>query len=305
MQRTFLLLLSLLLGVPSWALEPGTSGADILKMPIGVRPTALGYAYAAFGDDVQVLGYNPAGLARIPKYSLALDHLQGFADVQVEALSLAFPTKDYGNIGAQVVFRHMPTIENELATDPTIDAYDLMVLISNAHQFGRFSVGASLKLVMLSLGDEQALTQAVDLGIKVQWEGFDLAAVVQNLGPDLQFPGSPSKDPLPLTFRTGLSRAILASPSSALLASVEGSHVRDEGFAAAFGAEYWHRSLLALRAGYRWTQGGQAHGGLSLGAALRHNLGRLEYEIGYAWRPAPVSASFIADTHSFGLLFWY
>jgi hypothetical protein len=305
MKKARSLLLFLFLVTPCWALEPGTSGADILKVPIGVRPTAMGFAYSAFGDDVQVLGYNPAGLARIPKYSLALDHQQGFADVQVEALSLAFPTKDYGNIGAQVVFRHMPMIDNELATDPPISAYDLMVLVSNAHQFGRFSVGASLKVVMVALGDEQALTQAVDVGIKVQWEGFDLAAVAQNLGPDLQFPGSASKDPLPLTFRAGLSRALLASPSSTLLASVEASHVRDEGFAAAFGAEYWHRSLLALRAGYRWTEGAQAHGGLSLGAALRHNLGRLEYEIGYAWRPAPVSPSFLVSTHSLGLLFWY
>jgi hypothetical protein len=86
---------------------------------------------------------------------------------------------------------------------------------------------------------------------------------------------------------------------------LEGSHVQDEGLAGSVGIEYWHRSLLALRAGYKWTEGGQAHGGFSAGAALRHNLGRLEYEIGYAWRPSPFSDTFTESTHALGLLFWY
>ena len=288
------------------ALEPGTSGADILKVPVGVRPAALGGTYSAFGDDVYVMGFNPAGLSRVTKYSVGLDHVQGFGDVQIESLSLAVPTKDYGNFGGQIIFRHLPTIQNALATDPAVDASDLVVTIADAQQFGKVAIGGSFKTIFSSLGDKQAFTQAFDVGMKVQFFDTDFALVAQNIGPAVQFQPNPQgSDPLPLTFRLGMARPIIVSPASTLLASVELMNVRDEGTQASFGVEYWHRSVIAIRAGYRLSDQGNLAGGFSAGAALRNNLGKLEYEIGYAWRPAPVSSSFIANSHIFGLLFWY
>src|SRR5260370_22947334 len=106
----------LLLNCAAWGQDSGTAGADILKVPIGVRPAALGGTYAALGDDVYVIGYNPAGLARVSKYSLGIDHIEGFAGVQVESLSAAIPPRHYGNFGAQLVYRPMPDISNALAT---------------------------------------------------------------------------------------------------------------------------------------------------------------------------------------------
>jgi len=288
------------------AQNAGTSGADILKVPIGVRPAALGGTYAAFGDDVYVIDYNPAGLARVSKYSLGLDHIQGYADVQTESLSLAIPTKNYGNLGAQVIFRHMPDIQNALATDPTVAANDIVVTFADAQQFGQVAVGGALKTIVSNLGDKQAFTQAVDLGFKIQLFETDFAAVVQNIGPDVRFqPDSQGGDPLPLTFRLAVAKPLLVSPSSTLLASAEVFNIRDEGNQASLGVEYWHRSVLAIRAGYRFTEQGNLGGGFSGGLALRYNLGKLEYELGYAWRPAQVSSGFIANSHIFGLLFWY
>lgn len=306
MKKLILSLVCLFFTSHSWSLEPGTSGADILKVPVGVRPVALGGTYSAFGDDVYVMGFNPAGLARVSKYSLGLDHLQGFADVQVESLSVAIPTKNYGNLGGQVIFRHFPPIQNSLATDPSITSTDLVVTIADAQQFGKVAVGGAFKTVVSSLGSKQAFTQAFDLGVKVQLLDTDIAVVVQNVGPDVQFqPDSQGADPLPLTFRLGMARPLIVSPSSTLLVGVEALSVRDEGTQASVGLEYWHRSLLAIRVGYRLSDQGNLNGGFSAGAALRTNLGKLEYELGYAWRPSPVSSTFIANSHVFGLLFWY
>jgi hypothetical protein len=290
----------------AWGQSPGTSGADILKVPIGVRPAALGGTYSAFGDDVYVMGFNPAGLARVSKYSLGIDHIQGFADVQIESLSVAVPTKNYGNLGAQFIFRHMPDIQNALATDPPVSASDFVVTFADAQQFGKVAIGGSFKTIVSNLGDKQAFTQAFDLGFKFQLLETDFAAVVQNVGPPVQFqPDSHGQDPLPLTFRLALARPLIVSPSSTLLASVEAFNVRDEGNQASVGLEYWHRSVLAIRAGYRISDQNNLGGGFSAGAALRYNIGKLEYEIGYAWRPAQVSDGFIASSHILGLLFWY
>jgi hypothetical protein len=305
-----LLWLFFLFPLPGFGLEPGTSGADILKVPIGVRPAALGGTYAAFGDDVYVIGYNPAGLAGVSKYSLGVDHIEGFGGVGTESLSLAIPTQDYGNIGGQFIFRHMPTIQNSLATDPPINANDFVLTVADAQQFGKIAIGGAFKTVFSNLGEKQAFTQAIDLGVKVQFFETDFAFVAQNIGPAVQFqpvtPGnSQTKDPLPLTFRLGLSRPIIVSPASTLLASVEAFNVRDEGTQASIGIEYWHRSILAIRVGYRASDSGNLAGGFSAGAGLRYNLGKLEYEFGYAWRPSQVSSTFIANSHIFGLLFWY
>ncbi len=287
-------------------MEPGTSGADILKSPVGVRPAALAGAYSAYGDDVYVIGFNPAGLARVSKYSLGIDHVQGFAEVQTESLSVVVPTRNYGNIGAQVVFRHLPTIENVLAADPAISASDILLTIADAQQFGAVAVGASLKTIFSNLGEKQAFTQALDLGVKVQFFQTDFAAVIQNMGPAVQYEPNPAeKDPLPLTFRLGAARPIFVSPSATLLASAEGMFVSDEGSSFSIGVEYWHRSVLAIRAGYRYCDQPNLAGGFSAGAGLRFSVGKLESEIGYAWRPAPISTGFIANSHVFGLLFWY
>ncbi len=290
----------------AWAQDSGTTGADILKTPIGVRAAALGGAYSAIGDDVYVIGFNPAGLARVSKYSLGIDHIQGFADIEIESLSVAIPTKSYGNFGAQVVFQHMPDINNSLATDPIVNANDFLVTIADAQQFGKVAIGGAFKTVVSTLGDKQAFTQAVDLGFKIQLLETDFAAVIQNVGPAVQFQPDPEgSDPLPLTFRLGAARPLIVSPSSTLLASAEIFNIRDEGNQASVGAEYWHRSILAIRAGYRFSDQGNLDGGFSAGAAIRYNLGKLEYEIGYAWRPAQVSSSFIASSNIFGLLLWY
>jgi hypothetical protein len=306
MRRYSPILLFLLLFADLHAQDPGTSGADILKIPIGVRPTALGGAYSALGDDVYVVGYNPAGLSRVSKYSFGLDHVEGYAGVQVESISFAVPTRDYGNFGGQLVYRHMPDIANSLATDPAITVNDVLLTVADAQQFGKVAVGGALKIIYSNLGEKQALTEAIDLGVKYQFMDTDFAFAVQNIGPGVQYQPNPQgEDPLPLTFRLAAARPLIVSPSSTLLASVEGFNILDEGTQAAFALEYWHRSVIAIRAGYRLSDAQNLEGGFTAGAALRYNLGKLEYELGFAWRPSQISPTFIANSYTFGLLFWF
>jgi hypothetical protein len=289
-----------------WAQSEGTTGADILKVPIGVRPTALAGAYSALGDDVYVIGYNPAGLARISQYSFGLDHVISYAGVEIDSLSVAVPTKDYGIFGGQIVLRLLPTIDNTLATDAPISASDVLFTIADAQQFGKVSVGGSLKAIYSNLGEKQAFTEAVDLGVKIELFDTDFAFAVQNIGPSVQYQPNPEgQDPLPLTFRLGAARPLIVSPSSTLLASGEVFNVSDEGLQEAFGLEYWHRSIIAIRLGYRFSDAQNLQGGLTAGIALRYNLGKLEYELGFAWQPNAVSSDFVANTYSFGLLFWF
>ncbi len=271
-----------------------------------MRSTALGGAYSALGDDVYVIGYNPAGLPRISQYSFGFDHVESYGNIEIDSLSAAIPTKDYGIFGGQLIYRELPTISNTLATDPAISASDVLLIIGDAQQFGKVAIGGSLKGIYSNLGEKTAFTEAIDIGFKAELFDTDIAVAVQNIGPAVQYQPNPQgQDPLPLTLRLGVARPLIVSTASTLLASAEVFSVSDEGLQEAFGLEYWHRSLIALRCGYRFSDDQNLQGGISLGAALRYNLGKLEYELGFAWQPNAISSDFTANTYSFGLLFWF
>jgi hypothetical protein len=295
-----------LLAGPLWADSPGTSGGDLLKSPPGVRPAALADTYSSLGDDIYVIGFNPAGLTRISKFSVGLDHVQGLANIQTEALSVAIPTNKWGMLGVQMQYRHMPTIQNDLATDSPVKVGDYLLTLAAAHQWGRFSVGLSLKTLYSVLAEKHALADAIDIGGGMFWKGIQFSAVVQNLGPAVKYePNANASDPLPMTFRLGASRTFIATRQAVLLGAVEADHVRDEGFQESLGVEYWHHTLIALRAGFRHGDSPSLSTGPTLGAAIRNGIGRVEYELGYAWRPSIVDSSYTLNNHLFGLLIWY
>jgi hypothetical protein len=306
MIRFFLGIIVLLAYGPLFAQGAATSGGDLFKHAVGVRPAAMAGTYAAFGDDVHVIGYNPAGLSRVAKYSLGVDHMQGLGDQQIQALSFSVPSARFGMFGGQIVYRHMPDIQNELALDPAVKAYDLALTFTNSRYFGKIAVGGSLKTLLSTLGDKKALATALDFGFKIPWARNDFSVVVQNLGPHVRYePDSNAKDPLPLTFRLGVSRPIYVSPSATVLGGLDAIRVRDEGYQASLGVEYWHKSLIALRMGYRLSEARLFASGFSAGAGLRHGLGKLEYELGYAWKPTRIQAGYTQSSHLFGILFWF
>jgi hypothetical protein len=291
---------------PLRAAGPGTSGGDLLKSPPGVRPAALAGTYASLGDDIYVIGFNPAGLTRIAKFSLGLDHVQGLADIQTEALSVAVPTRQLGIVGIQFQYRHMPTINNELASDPVVKVGDYLLTLAVARQWGPWSVGLALKTLYSVLAEKRALAEGFDFGGGYFWRGIQFSAVAQNLGPAVKYqPNAQSGDPLPMTLRLGASRTFIATRQAVLLGAVEADHVRDEGFQQSVGIEYWHHTLIALRAGYRHGAVDSLSTGFSLGAAIRNGIGRVEYELGYTWKPSRVDTGYSLNNHLFGLLVWY
>jgi hypothetical protein len=66
---------SLALSIPVVLAAPALAGNGTRLPPsnfVGVRPAAMGQAFTAVADDQNALYYNPAGLARLPQWSLEL-----------------------------------------------------------------------------------------------------------------------------------------------------------------------------------------------------------------------------------------
>ncbi|MBM3287640.1 MAG: UPF0164 family protein, partial [Candidatus Eisenbacteria bacterium] len=59
----------------------GTVGGQFLKLGVGARATAMGSAFVSVANDPSAVYWNPAGVARIQKNSVALNHTAWLADI--------------------------------------------------------------------------------------------------------------------------------------------------------------------------------------------------------------------------------
>lgn len=67
----------------------GTAGSEFLNLDVGPRGIAMGGAYSAVVSDAYSMYWNPAGLSRVPRLSLALMHNEYLAGIRMQYLAYA------------------------------------------------------------------------------------------------------------------------------------------------------------------------------------------------------------------------
>src|SRR5215510_2370911 len=81
-----------------WAAGPGTTSADVLKIPVGARAVGMGEAYVAQADDVSSLYWNPAGLALMQERQASFMYDQMYQDLKFQNANIGIPLEN-GAIG--------------------------------------------------------------------------------------------------------------------------------------------------------------------------------------------------------------
>ena len=118
MRKVFLIatLMLLITVTQAGARGVGTSAANFLKVGQAARPGGMGGAFVALADDINSLEWNPAGLAYLaPDYfDAAFEHVFWFGDVEYEIFSYAQHLGETYGGGLQVLYRHMPDIDNRI-----------------------------------------------------------------------------------------------------------------------------------------------------------------------------------------------
>lgn len=290
---------------------PGTTGAAVLGFPGGARAAALGDAYAALGDDELAIFYNPAGLARAPRFAAGASYEAYALDVGLTAAAAAWSLgagraaiglryADYGQI-AEIV--PDPTFGGERgrATGQTLAASDLAFTVGYGFPLrrGRVLAGASATLVNVQLAEVSSSALALDLGFAGRLAGDRLVAAValQHLG---SAPSPGERDaPLPRTVRAGVAASQPVGIAT-VGGTLEAVNRRDAGTALAGGIEVDIPSgadapapALVLRAGFRGGGEETVRRSFSAGAAVRLRGVSVEY----AYR----SFELLGATHRFGV----
>lgn len=275
------------------AFAGGETGADVLKARPSARAAAMGEAYAALGDDLGVMAYNPAGLALIKGPSLSFLHFAQVAGVSTENISYAHPLS-FGTLGVGLLFRNQPDIANPLATDAPVSAWDLVLGASYAGRPGKWltelperlavaDFGLNIKYVRSHLSRFDADTFAIDAGLRAELgEGLIGGVSVLNMGPPIKF--IDVADPLPATLLLGVSRAFDPIAGNRISLAVDMETPLQGALRLHFGAEDWLGDSFALRAGYL-LDNGESLNGFTAGFGVRLIQEGLVFNLDYALRP--------------------
>jgi hypothetical protein len=299
MKRTlFLIVLMVMLNVSTLiASNPGSTGANFLKINLDPRESAMGSVGIGLADGPGAMFTNPAGLSSIGHQNLSFFYNMWFEGMNAQYFSYILPTA-VGSFGANVNYFGYGKIQGydaNGAKTSNIDAYDLCFLLSYGRDIPSFrmkgyevlrglSGGINFKVIQEKLEKEKATTFGMDLGIKVDLgksynvlKGISAGFSVKNIGGALRF--NKEKAPLPVSYGVGIGakRELLGEE---LNLGVDVNIPSDNKTYVGTGLEYWIKDIIALRIGYNNKK--DTSNGLSLGIGIKADIFSLNYAfVGY------------------------
>ena len=277
----------------SYAGNPGTTGANFLKLGVGARPVGMGEAFCGVADDINSLYWNPAGLNSIQGKEISFMHNFWFEGINYDYLAYAQRIGKFGVIGGNFAFIGYGSIPRTFEkADGTYDrtegdftASDISVNISYAQKImEKFDLGITLKIINETIENYSAFAFGFDIGFLYaipQTKNLTLGISVQNIGTPLTFIEKPS--PLPLNFKLGAGYKVYSDKNNSILTALDINIPIDNKVNFNLGAEYWFRGIIAARIGYKTITISELGGlaGLCAGLGFKWQ----DYGIDYAFVP--------------------
>ena len=261
-----------------------TEGALFLLVPVGARAVGIGQADAAADLGSESIWANPAGLARLIRNEISVNHSQTVVATG-DALNVVVPAGKAGVIAATA---YLMDYGQQEATDQygatgTIFPRSYVFAASYAATFGsRLSAGVTYKFVQERVDCSgtcgnipafSASTNAIDLGVQTvvdKARRLTIGLDIRDAGLRLQVNDAPQSDPLPTRIHLGAQYLVpnieKSVPDGELRVSAE--VVENGSFgAAAFraGGELAFKKLFFLRVGVASASGDGAGAALGLG----------------------------------------
>ena len=290
---------------------PGSTTAPFLKLPTGARAIGMGESYVAAGDDVQCIGWNPAGLAKSKVSQLTFMHAEWIEGIRYESLAYAQPMGGLMTLAGGIDFLLTSPIDRTVFVNGAgtaglqqgpevwdIDSSSGVFEVSNVVVTLGGAVDASaMKLIPVpnvQLGlNARALVQKVDkesnngivADIGALWSpetipDLRFGTVFQNIGKT--FGKGSSGYSTPMTFRIGAAYYLF---NRGMVVDADIYQPVDMPMRISAGLEYWYKNTIAFRMGYKlqgfktdlneYKTGGLE--GFTLGAGFRFSPIQIDY----------------------------
>ncbi len=267
----------------------GTIGAQFLKIGIGARAAGMGSAYVSVADDASAVYWNPAGVARVTRNVIAINHCDWAADISFSQAAYVFsPRYIPGMTALHIRSLYMPeqlertVYKAEVGTDRLFDNGDIAAGLTYARSLtDKFSAGLTFNFVHSSLADRTAQAYAFDFGTMYDtgFQSLRIGMAIQNIGTEMTFIEKTVK--LPTVFRVGMSMNVYESSQVRVLSAAEFSHPPDNNERANLGSEVGYKDFLYARGGYGFGYDAE---GLALGVGFKVPTSRnAEARVDYAF----------------------
>jgi hypothetical protein len=282
-----LVLIAAVLAAPAALRAQGSlsaEGALFLLVPVGARAVGLGQADVAGDLGAESIWANPAGLARVTRKELSIDHSQTVVATG-DALNFVFPA---GKAGVLAASAYLMDYGQQDATDlsgttGTIFPRSYVIAASYAATFGsHVSAGVTYKFIQErvdcsgacgNIAAFSASTNALDIGAQAVVDKdrrLTIGFAIRDAGLNLQVNDAPQSDPLPTRFHLGAQYLVPkvenAIPDGELRVSAE--VVENTAFSTASfraGGELAYKKLFFLRLGLTSSSGDGAGAAVGLG----------------------------------------
>ncbi|MDM7915971.1 MAG: PorV/PorQ family protein [Candidatus Eisenbacteria bacterium] len=263
MRRSIGPVVLLLLALPSLAgaaqefEKVGTIGGQFLKIGVGARATAMGSAFVSIADDASAIYWNPAGIARVQKNVVSLNHTAWLADISFTQAAYVFHVGFFPGtfaLNARSLYMDSQPIRDVFhpeGTGKSFDAGDVAFGLTYARSLtDKFSTGISANYVQSTLASYSSSAYTFDFGTLYDtgYRSLKIGMAIQNLGSDMKFIEDTVK--MPAVFRVGMSMNLYEDATHRLLSSAEFSHPPDNNERANWGIEYGFKEFFFVRAGY-------------------------------------------------------
>lgn len=295
----------------------GTSAATFLRIPVGVRGTAMGSAFVAIADDPSAMFWNPGGVARIEHVSLFVDHSPWLPGLSFNYFGLVLPLQRFGTVGVNVTAMtteemERTTIDQPMGTGETFSAGSVAIGVVYARNLtDRFSIGANFKFINESILNSSASGFAIDIGTlyDTPFPGIKLGVSISNFGTDMRIDGddlnvrvdiAPGQEgnnqsvvgrlrtddfSAPLIMRVGIAWDAIASHNNRLTLAVDGLNPNDNAQSLNVGGEYaLLNETLILRGGFNELFLDDREKGITFGAGVNLEVSGLDFSGGFAFQ---------------------
>jgi hypothetical protein len=264
----------------------GTIGGQVLKIGVGARAVAMGSAFVSVADDATAVYWNPAGIARMQKGVLSINHTAWLANIGYSQATYLFHTRFLpGTIGIHAASLFMDQQEYRTVFRPqgegrSFDAGDMTVGVTYGRSLtDKFSAGVGASYLQSSLASYTASAVVFDFGTlyNTGYRSLRIGMAIQNIGSNMTFIDTQVK--MPTVFRVGMSMNLYESGSQLVTMAGDFSHPPDNKERANWGMEYGFKEFFFLRTGYQFNYDLETFSagiGFKLAAALNSEA-RVDY----------------------------
>ncbi|MDA3793110.1 MAG: PorV/PorQ family protein [Elusimicrobia bacterium] len=232
--------------------SPGITAANFLKLPQGIRATAMGSNYTAFAKGPESLYWNPAGLASGTFNEGRLNYNSWIGETYYGYAGYRHRLKG-GGLAASVTYLDSGAITKREGGRESVGTYymrDIAFDIGQAMIISpNFRAGVSLKFIYETIDGNSANALAGGLGAqffkKIKEHYLNAGMAVMNLGTKM---GYSSKYSLPAVIKLGVGDELF---DSRLRGSLQGDYyITDQTLHGGAGIEFTATPALKIRGGY-------------------------------------------------------